>query len=282
MITIIFGAPGSGKSSLMTHFLSRIYYTDGASRLKRAQKKIETLNEDRAHPLTLPNKPPLYANYKVSLHTGYHKDWEPYYINGYYIGLPNDRMDTIFTPPFSAIFLDEAQRYFNSRKSASTPDWVSRYAEMHRHYGIDLCLCAQRPILIDANVREICKDFYEAREMEHIRDDAGAIAKTVFRVRRFEAWAAVEQYLETGAETYREAAVIHEGDIFAKFDSFSYFAEFVPPDTEGAGDFRYLPQRPDGKADPKFYRTDEPAEYRAAGKPKKEKKSDNASDTGAE
>ena len=282
MITIIFGAPGSGKSSLMTHFLSQIYYTDGPARLKKARQKIEEINEERTYLLTVPAEIPIYTNYKVSLHTGYHKDWEPYYINGYYIGLPNDRMDTIFTPPFSAIFLDEAQRYFNSRKSASTPDWVSRYAEMHRHYGIDLCLCAQRPILIDANVREICKDFYEAREMEHIRDDAGAIAKTIFRVRRFEAWAAVEQYLETGAETYREAAVTHEGDIFSSFDSYSYFTEFLPLDTEGAGDFKYLPQRPDGKADPKFYRTDEPAEYRSAGKPKKEKKSDNASDTGAE
>lgn len=271
MITIIFGAPGSGKSSLMTHFLSEIYYRDGKKKLRQAQEKIEAINEEREHPLSLPESLPIYANYKVSLHVNYKKNWEPFYINGYYIGLANDRMDTLFTPPYSVIFLDEAQRYFNSRKSASTPDWVSRYAEMHRHYHLDLYLCAQRPILIDANVREICKEFYEAREMEHVRSASGYIEKTIFRVRKFGAWGEVEQYLETGAKTYQEKTITHEGDIFSSFDSFSYFSEFLPPDRDGAA-FKYLPQRGASEEDLKFYRNSEPDEYRSAAKPKKEKK----------
>ena len=110
MITIIFGAPGSGKSSLNTYFLKELYRAQGKQLLEAACDRIERLNQDRAIPLSCPDKPPIYADYAVKFKIGYEKWAEPYFINGYYLGLANDRMATLPVPPGSKIFLSEAQR----------------------------------------------------------------------------------------------------------------------------------------------------------------------------
>lgn len=265
MITIIFGAPGSGKSSLNTYFLKQVYRREGRIRWERAKKLIEKANESRAIPLTVPDKPPIFANYRVKFKTGYEKWFEPYFVNGYYLGLPNDRMPTQFIPPASAVFLGEVQRYFNSRKSQSLPDWVSRFFEMHRHFRIDFYMDVQRPILVDANIREICKHFIEVREMQHEKDASGRIVRTKFYCREFDDWNRVESYLESG-EGYRETVYINEGNIFRAFDSYSYFGEFLPNDGQ---DFKTLPflGREESKtaADAPFYESTEPDAYRAKG-----------------
>lgn len=263
MITIIFGAPGSGKSSLSTYFLKRVYRREGYMRLDRARTLIKKANRLREKPLTVPDKPPIFSNYRVRFKTGYEKWFEPYFVNGFYLGLPNERMQTQYIPPASAVFLGEAQRFFNSRNNARIPDWVSRFFEMHRHFRVDVWMDVQRPILIDANIREICKQFIEVREMVHERDEADHIVKTVFRCREFERWGAVEQYLDSGAEVYRDTEYIHEGNIFRSFDSYSYFDDFLP---EAGKDFKMLPFRKRGSgADEAFYKTDEPKEYRSKG-----------------
>ena len=133
MITIIFGAPGTGKTSLNTHFLQTEYKTHGRALLAQTQKRIAEVNRTRVKPLTLPDKPPIFANYKASFKTGYEKTFEPYYINPFYLGLENGNMPTQYLPPQSRVFISESQRYYNSRKSSTLPDWVSRLYEMHRH-----------------------------------------------------------------------------------------------------------------------------------------------------
>ena len=240
MITIIFGAPGSGKSSLSTYFLKQLYRTEGEKRQRGAQAEIARINETRLRPLTAPDKPPIFANYRVKFKTGYEKWFE---------------MPTQFIPPYSGVFLGEAQRFFNSRKSKTLPDWVSRFFEMHRHYHVDLWLDVQRPILIDANIRELCKLFIEVRKMVHVYDAAGRITSTTFHVREFERWGAVEQYLNMGGKEYEERTYTNEGNIFRAFDSYSYFSEFLP--AEGR-DFSMLPFGGKGT----FYETSEPKEYR--------------------
>lgn len=264
VITIIFGAPGTGKTSLNTYFLKNLYQTQGRALLTYTRGRIAAQNMKRAVPLAVPEKPPIFANYKVSFKTGYEKTFEPYYVNPYYMGLPNDLMPTQYLPPGSKVFISEAQRYYNSRKSATLPDFVSRLYEMHRHYGIDIWLDVQRANLIDLNIKEICKRFIEVREMRHEQDYAGRILRTAFRCREFDCWRAVEQYMETGAETYKKAVYRHEGNIFRSFDSYSYFEEFLPEEGKG---FNYLPFLSRGEqkqtgGDAVFYRTDEPAEYR--------------------
>lgn len=264
MITIIFGAPGAGKSSLNTYLLKETYEQQGRTLLKDARSRITALNKKQGKNYSLPQAPPIYADYDVRLHVGYRKYYEPYYINGFYMGLANGSMnDQLFVPPHSRIFLSEVQRYYNSRKSQTLPDWVSRFYEMHRHFGIEIVMDLQRPALVDLNIRELCRRFIEVQDMVHRYDDMGNIRETVFRCREFDHWLAVEQYLKNGDKTYRESVYRNEGDIFSCFNSYSCFDEFLPPEGK---DFCYPPSfrraNESGKVGAIYQRT-EPKEYRS-------------------
>ncbi len=282
MITIITGKPGVGKTALNTHFCERTYQNEREWLLKSSQARIELLNESREHPLTVPAAPPIFTNYEVKMLVGYKKYYEPYFINPYYLGLGNDKLPIQNVPPNSRIFISEAQRYYNSRKSQSLPDWVSRWYEMHRHFGIEVYMDVQRGKLIDLNIRELCKKFIEVQRMEHETDGGGYITKTTWFCREFANSQDYDDYLNnpTTAENvnYENTTYEYEGNIFDNFNSTSCFEEFVPDDIKGV-DFHYLPYRgkteekPDDEATAAFYSTLEPKAYRNPDKaPAKDKK----------
>ena len=263
MITIIFGAPGAGKSSLNTYFLKEQYEKHGFELLEKTKELIDEANEKRQHKLSYPDKPPIFADFKVKFLVDYEEYYEPYFINGFYAGLPNDRLPVQFIPPGSKIFLSEVQRYYDSRKSSSMPNFISRAFEMHRHYSLDFWLDVQRPTLVDLNIRELCKRFIEVIEMENTLNSVGDVTRSVFRCREFGCWRDVAQYLETGAKTYKDTVFIHDGNIFDCFDSFNYFSEFLPGED---ADFKYLPFRSRaeaaGSSDAAYYNISEPEAYR--------------------
>lgn len=267
MITIISGAPGAGKSSLNAYFIWHLCTTEGRTLLKKSRAKIEELNKTRLYTLTLPEQPPIYSDFSVKFKVGYEKYFEPYYINGYYMGFSNDRLRTLYLPPYAAVFLSESQRYYNSRKSGNFPDFVSRYYEMHRHYGLDLYLDVQRVRLIDPNIRELCRHFIEVQGMEHTRDELGRIVQSEWRCREFSDWVDFEDYLNTGAITYKETAYTYDGNIFDSYDSFGCFENYLPDDVADK-DIMYLKHLsraeqhnvPSNIAD--FYKRGEPATYR--------------------
>ena len=279
MLHIISGAPGAGKSSLNAYFLQLAYREEGAELLKRSAARIEEFNKSRLYPLTPPDKPPIYSDFKVKFAIGYKKHFEPYYINGYYMGLANERMRTLFIPPHAKVFLGEAQRYYNSRKSSTFPDFVSRFYEMNRHYGLDVYLDVQRVRLIDANIREICRHFIEVQSMEHERDELQRIVRSTWHCREFDNWLDFEDYLNTGAVTYKETEYTYEGNIFELYDSFGFAENYLPKD-EAGNDISYLnhmaPSEVMAKGDDvaEFYRSGEPAGYRSASEANKKKKGD--------
>lgn len=203
MIIIIFGAPGAGKSALMTYFIKKLYIEQGRAILSSSQSRIKALNRTRRTPLTVPDRVPIYSDFKVNFKVGYEKWYEPYFINGFYFGLPNEKMPEILVAPGGKVFLSEAQRYFNSRQRG-LPDYSSRLFEMHRHYGLDIYMDTQRPGLIDLNIRALCKSFIEVMGIEHEYDFAGRIVASTFRCRAFRNNADVEEYLNAGAGNYTE------------------------------------------------------------------------------
>ena len=279
MLHIISGAPGAGKSSLNAYFLQHAYREEGAELLKRSAARIEEFNKSRLYPLTPPAKPPIYSDFKVKFIIGYKKYFEPYYINGYYMGLANERMRTLFLPPYAKVFLGEAQRYYNSRRSSTFPDFVSRFYEMNRHYGLDVYLDVQRVRLIDANVREICRHFIEVQDMMHEYDELERIVRSTWHCREFGNWIDIEDYLNTGAVTYKETEYSYEGNIFELYDSFSFAENYLPKDDAG-NDIAYLKHMAPPEAMAKggdaaeFYRRGEPAGYRSASETGKKKKGD--------
>ena len=281
MITIFTGAPGAGKSSLSALFLKRLYKKEGRKLQKLSAARIDEINKTRRYPLTPPPLPPIYSDFKVKIPAGYKKHYEPYYINGYYMGLSNERLKTQFLPPYAKVFLGESQRYYNSRKSGNFPDFVSRFYEMHRHYGLDLYLDVQRVRLIDPNIRELCRRFIEVQGMEHTRDKLRRIIHTVWRCREFSNWQAYEDYLNTGAVTYKETTYENDGNIFDCYDSFSFFENYLPEDVPGK-DISYLKHltraeaRFIGADKAEFYKGGEPAAYRKAPEAPKIKDKTNA------
>jgi hypothetical protein len=270
MITIISGAPGAGKSSLNAYLLKSTYENDGRTLLACCRERIEEINKTRLNPLTKPDKPPIFSDFNVRFLVDYNQYFEPYYINGYFLGLANDRMPTQFLPPFSKVYLDEAQRYYDSRKTASSfPGFVSRLYEMHRHYGLDITLGVQRVKLIDLNVRENCKHFIEVQSIKHVTDEMGRITSTTWYTREFTSWVEFENYLTTGEKTYTEKEYNNVGNIFDCFDSYNYFQSFIPDEKHN---FNYLNFNPEkvSEEDKKFYMAGEPDGYRT--KPKETKK----------
>lgn len=262
MITIVFGAPGVGKSALMTRFIKQLYMEQGRAILSSCQNHIAKINAERGSALTVPDKVPIFSDFKTRFKVGYQKWYETYFINGFYLGMSNDTLNVMTVPPGSKIFLSEAQRYYNSRQSRTMPDFVSRMYEMHRHYWLDIYMDTQRPILIDANIRELCKHFIEVQKLEHETDFAGRILSSKFYCREFLCWSDTEIYLESGAETYTPTVYENRGNIFNCFDSFNYFDEFVPPEGK---DFDYLPYLSKSeRGNNQFYKLSEPKEYRGS------------------
>lgn len=240
---------------------------------------ISEENKLRKYPLAFPEEPPIFADYEVKLHIGYHKYWSPYYINGFYFGLQNDSMPVQYVLPGSWIFLTEAQKYFDSRQSSTFPRWVSQAFETHRQYGLNIVTDGQRPQLIDANIRLINACYIEVRKMENIdengkllhRGERGRIAFSRFYCRKYESNAELQHYLETGNGGTDLPTFVNHGDIFKVFDSFEHRADYFPEDNEKS-DFTLLPFYKHGAQIPKaleiFYKPGEPSERRSPPKKK--------------
>lgn len=133
MITIITGIPGMGKTSLLV------------SMMMEEQKK-----EGGGRPFFVMGVPDLALDHSKCPPI---KEWteqrpdpdEP------------ELMLPYFTfPPNAIVVIDEAQRVYRPRAAGSkVPDHVAAF-ETHRHTGVDFWLLTQKPMLIDANIRELC------------------------------------------------------------------------------------------------------------------------------
>lgn len=229
MITIVFGKPGMGKTAYLT--ADAVEYmrssTEQHELLRSCRDQVAALNASGAN-FALPMTAPVYSNYPITVGRGTLPPVSSYYIDGFRLGFPNDDLRTLFVLPGARIYLSEAQRYYNSRRSKDLPDWVSRFYEEHRHFGLDVFLDVQRPGLIDANIREICGSLVEIVGLEHKTDVAGNIQSSVFQLRRFEDWKFADRYITSGEKCYTEEKKVFVGNVFSHYQSRSYYNQFVP------------------------------------------------------
>ncbi len=231
MITIIFGKPGAGKTAYLVSQMLRYL---GNSReayelLWSCRDRVLALDERLGY--TLPTTPPVYTNFPVSAHVGYNKWRSSFYVDGFHLGLENDYVPVTNVLPGAVIGLTEVQRYYNSRNKdkKALPDWVSRFYEEHRHYGLDIYLDLQRLLLCDLNIRQLAGRIVEVYKLEHEYDRMGNILASRFSLRSWDSLAAAERYVDNDSLTnYSREEYIHEGNVFEAYTSACYFDAFLP------------------------------------------------------
>jgi hypothetical protein len=228
MITIIFGLPRVGKTALMTHFAVECMMNPQArADVRDCEGMVESLNAGGFH-LTPPKDHLVFSDYYISAR---HGRYVSYHVNGFKFGLPNSvNEDVMFFPPFARFYLDEAQKYLNSRESSTFSDYVSRAYELHGHNYHEITLISQRFKLIDLNVRELTryiqvlgmKNFYTRGNRKKQRPK---IRKSVWTCREFDTLDELEAS-KSGKGGGRIVKYAHNGNIFGCYNSTNYMPLF--------------------------------------------------------
>ena len=224
MITIIYGPPGYGKTSLMAHLLSEEAFNQ--DRLFLQRERIEELRAG-GFPVSVPHTC-ICSSFDMMARKFGFSPIPAIKINPYKIGFFNENVQTHFIAPFSMIGIDEAQRYFNSRMSRFYPDWQSRFYEAHRHNGYDFYLATQRPMLIDVNIREL-SEFLEVVGLKVYNDrQFDCSRKAVWTVRKIACSAEWDLYMNSGKreKVYKEYKIVADYDVFSLYNSFALAPRF--------------------------------------------------------
>lgn len=200
----------------MTHFaLEFMTGSYARSDLRKLSSMVSQLNAGGFH-LSVPTDHLVYSDYTIVTRRGSVRNKE---VDANDIGLPNDERRMSFQPPYSHIFLDEAQGAFDSRKYRTFKDYVSRYFEYHGHIHLDLYLAAQRQTLIDKNIRELSCRVLEVVDLKHVYD-YNVLVRSIWTCHEFTHSSEASKYVEGAAAAFNTVQYVHEGDIFRHYDSF--------------------------------------------------------------
>lgn len=230
MITAIFGQPGAGKTAYLTALaLKYLGNTPEAWELKKnCIEQVQSFNSQGFN-YSVPDRPPVFSNYPISAHIGYKHRRDSYYIDGFRLGFENEFVRTIPVLPGSKIFMTEVQRYYNSRNSSELPDWVSRYFEEHRHFGLDIYLDLQRLLLLDINIRELAERIAQVVGVKHETDYIGNVLQSEFTLRVWQDAASAEMYIkDKSLNNFDLIKETFKGNVFDSYKSRSYFEAFLP------------------------------------------------------
>lgn len=191
MITIISGLPGKGKTSLLVKQALVQMLDYGTEDWLNCKLEVRKLVAGGFNNLLLPPmKHCVYADFPIS----YSRKLKSYYIDGFQIGLPNPFFQTMFIPPYSTIFLDEAQKYYDSRMSKYLREEVYRWYQLHRHNHYNVVMCCQRLANIDVNIRAIADRFLVVEDIEVKEDKYGCAESIKWKMREFTSCDTAENY----------------------------------------------------------------------------------------
>lgn len=192
MITIICGYPGVGKTALLTNFLAQRIIEYGFEDYRNCKRELSILSEGGLSFLEPPpQKHMCFSDYKFKLN----KRIQSYYIDGFQIGMPNPFFKTVFIPPYSTIYLDEAQRYYDSRMSKYLREEVYRWYQIHRHNDYNVIMSCQRLGNIDLNIRGIAENFIVIDKIDVEENKYGLVTKITWITRQFHSCEVAESYL---------------------------------------------------------------------------------------
>ena len=191
MITIIVGFPGAGKTAKLTHYIYEKILNDSFLDYRNSRREIETLSRGGFSNLIPPPQRHLcYCDYSVKIG----RKFSTYYVDGFSIGIPNPFFKTTVFPPYSTIFLDEAQRYYNSRMSMYLREEVYIWYQLHRHNHYNIFMCCQRLGNIDVNIRALAEKIIVLDELKIEENKWGYVSKMQWKGRFFNSCDSAESY----------------------------------------------------------------------------------------
>ena len=191
MIIFITGIPGAGKTSYLSK-LAIEYMQNGYANYYSCKREFNDLNNTGCALELPPQKHLVYSD--IPIHYG--KRLQTYDLNGFRIGLrsplfPNPQ----FFPPYSTLFVDEAQRYYDSRISKYLRKEVYSWYQFHRHMDYDIYLACQRLGNIDINIRTIAERFLVMESLDFKTNKFGMIEQCIWTFREFTSCDMAEQYM---------------------------------------------------------------------------------------
>ena len=230
----VFGDRGAGKSAFLMRIISEIYFDRGQEIWENSKRIIEDENKKRKTKLRLPDRVPIYCNFKCKITNPDGSIYEPYYIKGSEIGI-GKKYKKLY--PGALIVIDEAQNEFNSK--ADLPRAVSAFFEKSRHAHFEIWIASQRPILINKDIRDLSRHFIQIyKTLEMTVAHFGIICGLKWYCREFDSRADVDEYVELSKKgkgeiiSYCETTYTGGGEVLDYYDSKSYRGDYLPPEGE--------------------------------------------------
>ena len=190
MITIIVGKPGKGKTVFTANIIANKILNSRSDYIN-LKREIKYLKQGGFNYLELPpQKHLIYTDFKFRIN----RKIESYYIDGYKLGLPNPYFETTFIPPYSTIFLDEAQRYYDSRNTKSLRTEVYNWFQLHRQNHYNIYLVCQRVENIDINIRALADSIIVIDDLKLKTNEFGVVEHFKWITREFESPDTAEEY----------------------------------------------------------------------------------------
>ncbi|MCM1195146.1 MAG: zonular occludens toxin domain-containing protein [Firmicutes bacterium] len=212
-ITIIAGVIGAGKTSLATALAIENMYGEKARERIRACKGELAVMRANGFNVSMPDKHLTYADYLIDYRSPDCGHRRSYDVDGYKLGFATDDFAPQLLPPYSFVVLDEAQKYFNSRKSHQFADNVSRFWEQSRKFHFDILLVVQRIGLIDLNIRELARIIW-VEKLRFKYDKYGNLAQCIWTYREWDTYSEYE-----AGERGKKVTYIFNGNIFKNYDT---------------------------------------------------------------
>ena len=191
MITIISGFPGVGKTLFLTNLVAEQMINKGLEDYLNLKRELKQMSNGGMVFNLPPQHHLVFSDYPVKINRHLHT----YEISGFDIGLPNPFFKTKVIPPYSTIFLDEAQRYYDSRFSKYLREDVYRWFQLHRHNDYNIFMSCQRLANIDVNIRAIAENCIVIDSVEFKKNNYGQVKKIVWKMRKFHSCDSAETYM---------------------------------------------------------------------------------------
>lgn len=207
VIHIYFGNQRTGKTLYLVY--DAIMHAYDRSRLEKCRSKISEYNA-MGYAFSCPEHL-VFSDFDIEIHHFGKAPTVNYWIDGFYLGMPHQVVKrsgnsnvltyrTLNIPPFVNLYLDEGNKYFDSRNSEIMPAFRKRWVELMGQWGLTLSMVCHRPMLVDSCIRDLA-DFREFLKCDFLYDSFGRIIRVDLKTRFYPTNKDAMAYIQNGILT---------------------------------------------------------------------------------